>query len=140
MAWTVEYSDKFGIVILTYTGRVTGRDIQEAAAARIDLGKQKGVTKFLIDTKCVEADESATFDIYDIPNKLYNEKAVLHESNLAIIKPDSEESMEMVRFFETTCLNRGWTARIFKDRESAISWLEEIVGKRPSEHDRTLQE
>jgi len=136
MTWTVEYSDELGIVILAYTGRVTGREIQEAAAARIDMGKRESVTEFLIDTKRVEADESATFDIYDIPNKMYNEKHVPHESNLAIVEPDSEKSKELARFFETACLNRGWAAKIFKDRDSAIAWLQQIARRRSTDGDR----
>ena len=136
MSWTVEYSDELKIVILVYSGRISGRDIQEAAAARIELGKRKGITEFLIDTKGAEADGSATLDIYDIPNKLYAEKNVQHESNLAIVESDSDNTRVMVRFFETACLNRGWAAKIFKDRESAIAWLQQIARRRSTDGDR----
>ncbi|MBN1826432.1 MAG: STAS/SEC14 domain-containing protein [Candidatus Eisenbacteria bacterium] len=123
MTWTVECNEELGIIILTYSGVTTGEEIKKAAVARIDLGKKKGVTKFLIDTRTVKTDESATFDIYDVPNKIYPSKGDLHESRIAILEPESSTSTKMVQFFESVCVNRGWMVKIFQDRESAIRWL-----------------
>lgn len=123
MTWNLEYRDDLRIVVLTYSGKVSGAEIKEAAAARIDLGKQKGVTRFLIDTKEVEADESATLSIYEIPAKIYPEKNVERTSHIAILGPESSLSKKMVTFFVTACVNRGWLVSTFQDYQNAIEWL-----------------
>jgi len=132
MSWTVEYSDDLQIVILTYEGRVSGEDIKKAAAARIDMGRQKGVTKFLVDTKKVEADETAIIEIYDIPDKLYPEKHAQITDQIAMIRPYSSTSRKMVKFFEDTCVNRGCYMMTFQNRESAINWLQQSTSQSPS--------
>lgn len=131
MKWSVEYNDDLKIVVLTYFGRVTGSDISEAAAARIDLGKEKGVTKFLIDARKVEADELAGMDIHSIPEKLYTEKQVERTSRIAILAPQTETSKKMVRFFESACVNRGWVVKSFNDQESAVRWLQQSSSPKP---------
>ena len=124
MSWTLEYNEKLDIVILTYKGKTTGPEIKEAAAARIDMGNRLGTIKFLIDTRLTLADESATLDIYEIPQKLYHDEHAQHKSRIAIIEPESPISREMVKFFENTCLNRGWLVKSFSEYEKAVSWLQ----------------
>lgn len=123
MAWRLEYRDDLGIVVLTYTGRVSGEDIQAAAAARIDLGKEKGASKFLIDTREVETDESATLSIYEIPDRIYPEKQFERTSRIAILGPKSMLTREMVAFFENACVNRGWLVKTFQEHPEAVAWL-----------------
>ena len=136
MAWTVEYDDDLQIVVLTYLGNVTGAEIKEAAVARIGMGKQKGATKFLIDTRTVEADKSATMSIYDLPTKVYPEKHAQHTSRIAIVGPQSSASKEMVKFFENACVNRGWSVMTFENRESAVKWLQQMTSQQPPERDK----
>ena len=125
MGWTIDYNDDMDLVLLTYFGKVNGAEIQKAAAARIDMGKKKGVTRFLIDTRKVEADSSATTKIYEIPTKLYVKKKFERSSRIAILAPESPISKKMVRFFEDVCMNRGWLAMMFQDRNRAVKWLQQ---------------
>jgi hypothetical protein len=136
MAWTVEYNDVLQIVELTYSGRTTGEEIKEAAASRMSMGKQKGVTKFLIDTRKVEADGSATLDIYDVPDKMYPKEHVQYTNRIAILEPESSTSREMVKFYENACVNRGWLVKTFQDRESAVKWLQQRTSQQSPADDR----
>lgn len=124
MTWTLEYSDELDIVVLTYKGKTTGFDLKEASTARIALGREKGVSKYLIDTTEVEVSSSATSDVLDLPDKVYSDKQVDYSSRIAIIEPKSAESRKMVKFYEDACVNRGWLVKMFKDRPSALGWLE----------------
>jgi len=46
----------------------------------------------------------------------------------AIIAAQDPEAREMLRFWETTCLNRGLLVQLFADREQAIDWLHSRAG------------
>jgi len=136
MTWNLEYRDDLQIVVLTYLGKVSGPEIQEAAIARIDLGKEKGVTKFLIDTKNVETADSATMRIHEIPGEIYPDKKIDRTSQIAILGPKSPVSKKMVKFFETSCVNRGWRVDTFQDYESAIEWLGLSPTQQETERDK----
>ena len=125
MAWSVDYDEALRLVVLTYSGQTTGQDIKDAAAARIAMGRKRGVTDFLIDTRDVLVDESATVDIYDVPDKMYVDKAVQRVSRIAILEPRSPDSRHLVEFFANACTNRGWLAKRFTDRTEALEWLHE---------------
>ena len=125
MKWKTEYNDELQIVELTYEGNITGKDIKEAAVARIAMGRQKGVTRYLIDTRKVQTDSSATIDIYDVPTRIYPDECVSHTSHIAVIKPELPETSDMVSFYVNACMNRGWLVKTFEDRDSAIKWLQQ---------------
>jgi len=131
MSWTIKYNENLQIIELTYLGRVTGEEIKEAAVARIKMGKNKGATKFLIDTKNMETDESATLDIYDVPEQIFPEEKFNRTNHIAILEPESPTSKEMVNFFIAVCVNRGWLAMTFHDRESAVKWLQQPTFQQP---------
>jgi hypothetical protein len=126
MTWKISYSDDLQAVVLTYSGIITGSDIKDAAKARINLGKEKGVTKFLIDTREILVDDSSTFDIYDIPSRVYQEQKVEHSVRIAVVLPESHEARRMVEFYENVSVNRGWKVKTFDDRDNAIEWLKQL--------------
>lgn len=125
MVWKVEYDDKLQIVVLTYSGKTKGEDIKEAAAARIAMGKEKGVTNYLIDTRKIATEGSSTFDIFTLPSKMYPDKRVESRSRIAVIIPELPTEREMVQFYEDVCFNRGWMVKTFQDHDSALKWLQQ---------------
>ena len=138
MTWKIEYNDELQIVMLTYAGEITGEAIKAAAAARIAMGEKMGVTKYLIDTMKTQVGSSATFDIYDVPSKIYPDKDVDRTSIIAVIKPELPMATKMVEFYEDACVNRGWLVRTFEDRDSAIKWLqEEFSPQSPADDSKT---
>ena len=44
-------------------------------------------------------------------------------SRVAVILPTAASTLKGALFYETACQNRGWNARVFPDRQSAMDWL-----------------
>jgi hypothetical protein len=125
MPWSIEYIEDLQIVELTISGRVSGDELKEAAAARIALGQEKSADKYIIDVTHIDAPESATPEVYDITTRMYAEKNLSRASQIAVIAPISSESMWVTGFYEDICVNRGWRVHTFLDRDLAIDWLQE---------------
>jgi len=125
MPWSLQHIENLQIVELTISGHVSGDELKEAAAARIALGKERGVHKYIINARHIDAPESATPEVYDIPTRMYAEKKLSRASQIAVIAPLSSESMWVTGFYEDICVNRGWRVHTFLDRDLAIDWLQE---------------
>jgi len=125
MPWRLEHNLDLQIVELTISGHVSGDELKKAAAARISLGQESGVDKYIINARHVDAPEATTPDVYDIPTKLYAEKNLSRASQIAVIAPLSSESRWITSFYEDICVNRGWRVQTFLDRNHAIDWLQE---------------
>lgn len=122
MAWELEHDDELQLVQLTMSGKFTDAEIKECASARIAMGKEKGVTRFIIDANGLEP-SGLTFAIYDVPSNLYTEHGMERSVRIAVLATESSAAKEMAQFYENVSFNRGWNAKAFEDRESAIEWL-----------------
>ena len=127
MPWKLEYHEQSQIVELHIDGRANGEELQEAAAARIAFGKEKGVERYIINVRHLEAPRSTTTAMFEIPNRLYEEEGLSRSSAIAVIAPIDAQSMWAANFFEDTCVNRGWRVETFLDRDRAIDWLLEAT-------------
>ena len=123
MVWKVAYHDDLQIVELTISGRVTGPELLEAAASRIDLGQEKGITNYLIDGTELIPSRSTTLEILEIPEKVYFEKGMERTSRIAAVVPREPESHWIAEFYENASVNRGWRVQWFLNRHDAIGWL-----------------
>jgi len=121
MSWDVVHDPTINVVVVIYTGRTTGDDLRDATSAAILLGKEKGTTKFLVDATALEITASI-FDIYELPTKQYEEGAE-RTSRIAVIRPVAPDALDAAKFYEMVCQNRGWFAKLFAGRQSAVSWL-----------------
>ena len=122
MPGTVEYVSELGIVKLTYVGKVTADEFREGAVRALDLSRENNTRLFLVDDSKWEGGTSV-FDLYELPT-LFTELGFKRDSKGALILPPSgtAESND-AHFFETTFINKGWQAKVFTDRQEAISWL-----------------
>ena len=68
---------------------------------------------------------ASSVDIYALPAREYPKAEVDRRTRIAITQPSNERAREAARFYESTCRNRGWNARVHPDRQSAIAWLKE---------------
>ena len=59
---------------------------------------------------------------YALPTREYP-KELDRRTRIAIVQPTNEKAREAARFYESTCRNRGWNARVHPDRDSAMAWL-----------------
>jgi len=123
MPWNLKFHEDTRIVELQISGRVKGDDLIAAANARIDLGKEKGVDRYIVDARDIDIPRSATLALHDIPARLYDDKGLSRSSAIAVLRPVSERSEWATSFFEDLCFNRGWRVESFDDRDRAIGWL-----------------
>ena len=132
MPHTVKHDPVLAIVEVTFTGSVTGADLREATTKCSTLQKQTGATRFLVDGN--QWDVIASFvDIYDLPAEQYLNEEVYRESRIAVVLPTSERSLYAAQFYETACQNRGWNAKVYPDRQSALDWLMSAVDSKKIE-------
>ena len=123
MPWKLEHHEQSQIVELHINGRANGDELREAAAARIAFGKEKGVKKYIINVRHLEAPRSTSQTVFEIPARLYDEAGLSRSSAIAVIAPIDAQSQWAVNFFEDTCVNRGWRVETFLDRDRAVDWL-----------------
>jgi hypothetical protein len=126
MVWRVDYHDDSQIVELSFSGKVGGSELKEAAAARINFGKEKGAQDYLIDATEMLAPKSTILDVLEIPIKVYSDQRMDRTSNIAVIRPVDLESHWVTEFYENASVMRGWSVQIFSDRKAAIDWLQSL--------------
>lgn len=122
MAWSSKFNDELGIVDSAFTGPTTAADLRTGTTAAIALAKQASITRYLVDTsELIFA--AGLVDLYSLPASQYEREQVDRRSRVALIPPTDEKSREAMHFYQTACVNRGWTVTMFADRQAAIAWL-----------------
>ncbi len=123
MSWNLVHHHRWAIIELILTGEQTQQDFVEAATARVKLGKETGVSRFIINPVDLVASRDQAFDVVSIPATVYAKNQADPSSAVALLQSPDKATRELVKFYETAALNRGWLVRIFEDRECAIQWL-----------------
>lgn len=103
----------------TYAGTLTPSDLEVAAREIMALMQESNTRLLLADCSAVTGGHSV-FDLYALADWLKSSAPWVRE---AVILPTLDLAAENVRFWETTCHNRGLAVRIFNDRPSAVAWL-----------------
>ena len=124
MVWQVDLDNDAQVIVLTFDGLVTGPELQEAAAARIDLGKQQGIDKYVIDAAEMIAPKSTIIAVLDLPHEIYEQKEMRRASLIAVIRPRNPASAWIAEFFENASVLRGWRVRVVADYDAAVHWLQ----------------
>jgi len=131
MAYSVEFKDAHRIVEITLSAQITAQDLVDVTRNAIHTGLLHQTHLYLI--QFVEPNISASLaSVYDLPSQ-YHAQNVDRRSRIAVINPEPEAAQEIVRFYETVCLNRGWSAHTFPNREKALDWL---LDENPLPHPR----
>src|SRR5512145_1353567 len=121
MPWTVSYSPDLAAVTTVYSGRVKPNELQEAVRSTLQLAREHGTRRFLADCAELQGGHSVS-DLYAIARMLEAE-GLDHGSREALLLPQLTGAVEDVRFWETVCLNRGYTVRVFERMADATEWL-----------------
>ncbi len=124
MVWQLDLDNDAQIVVLTFNGLVTGPELQAAAKARIEFGKQNNVDRYIIDAAEMIAPKSTIIDVLDIPNEVYEAKQMARSSLIAVIRPRNPASAWIAEFYENASVLRGWRVRTVDDYEAAAHWLQ----------------
>ncbi len=120
MAITVTYNADLCIIEITCKGEASSDELIAEQAPSFALAEEHNTDRFLLDLTNYESSLSP-INILDGVSS-YDEKSTRRIS-IAVVAPVSEEAREDARFYETVCLNRGWNARMFAERQEAIDWL-----------------
>ncbi len=124
MSWDLRIIEGLQIVKLTITGTVSDQELLDAPAARIDFGLEHDATRFIIDATDMDAPESTTTAVHDIPTRVYSEKNFNRLCHIAVVAPIRPESRWITQFYEDICVNRGWRVETFNDADDALNWLQ----------------
>jgi hypothetical protein len=128
MAWSSKLNAELGIVDSAYAGLTTAADFRKGTTAAIALAKQAGTTRHLVDTsELVFA--ASLIDLYLLPASQFEREQADRRSRVALIPPADEKAREAIHFYQTACVNRGWTVKLFADRQAAIGWLRGEAGR-----------
>ena len=124
MPWSYERNVTLGVVEVVYSGTVSAGDLRESTETCIGLEKQEGLNRFLVDATDMTLDPDASLlDIFNLPAAQYEEQEADRQGRLAVYVSESSKSVDVVRFYETACVNRGWMVKMFFARQDAVEWL-----------------
>ena len=121
MPWNLTIQPEPRRLELTFSGRVAPADLRVAAAECIRRAKQEELWLVLADCRELEGGHSI-FDLHALADFLHT-TGLAHRIREAVLAPEQGQFQEVVRFWETTCFNRGIQIRLFSDREVALAWL-----------------
>jgi hypothetical protein len=121
MGWQIKNLSEHPIIEIIYSGTLSSVDLFEAAIGALELGKKLETFNFLADCRNLSGGHTL-FDLYDLSDDTANFFKT-YPAKEALLLPSTESNIDKVRFWETTCINRGMNVKIFNDRDSAIAWL-----------------
>jgi len=122
MPYTARHEPSLGLVEVELSGEVTAADLGAVTSRCISFQKATGTERFLIGTNELDLRVSVV-DLLDIPDKQYWDEDLSRFSRIAVILPASATAQKAAHVYEMACRNRGWNARVFPDRRSALDWL-----------------
>jgi hypothetical protein len=126
--WEASYLPDLDAVLTVYCGVIPPGTLKEAVEATLDLGQERGTTRFLADCTSLEGGHSVV-DLYGLAALVESvgatrEKAgIARESREALVLPQLDAAAREVEFWETTCRNRGFDVRVFAGMAEARAWL-----------------
>jgi len=80
--------------------------------------------QILADCSSVETLSAKAIDLFALPGKLYFENNANRDTRMALIVNRQDQTTEALHLFETASVTRGWVARVFEERQTAMDWLQ----------------
>jgi hypothetical protein len=121
MSYTVKYNPELSVIESVLADNVTAEDLHMHEVQCIALAKETNSTGFLSDATQATLKVSL-LALLDLP-EIYQVHGLRRPVRIAVLPPTSEGEESLVDFYETVCFNRGWTVRIFGERQEALDWL-----------------
>ncbi len=122
MNWKVEFNEKYQIVVLTYDGINSTKDLFDSSFSAIELTNKKRVNKILVESQKIRTKFNRA-DIFKLPFELYQKWGLNKSIGIALIKPKDIEAQQIASFYEISTVNFGWDTKIFTERKAAVKWL-----------------
>lgn len=121
MPWNVTSVKEPMRLELTLTGRVTPGELRQAAQECMHRATSDQVWLVLADCLQMEGGHSI-FDLHALADFLHA-TGLAHRIREAVVAPEQGPFQDVVKFWETTCFNRGIQVRLFSGRNAALAWL-----------------
>jgi hypothetical protein len=121
MPQKTEYLADKGIIVITYTEKVTMDEVRQATVEAIAIQRQGLTDRVLIETSGMTAWPSLV-DMWHLV-KSYPELEVPPQTRLAAVRPRVPDETDISGFYEVVCQNRCYNAKAFQTREDAEEWL-----------------
>ena len=96
-------------------------ELADAVKANMALALQHDRMRLLADCTGITGGHSV-FDLYYLADAIVD-SGLASKLREAVLVPANPAFAETVRFWETTCANRGIDVRTFDDRQQALDWL-----------------
>jgi hypothetical protein len=121
MERSIHYLEEDGIVFAKTQGYSTWGPYKMFAEAMLELGRKKGVHKFLVDYRDMVLGLSV-LEIDDLP-KMFKGIGLCPEDKTAILYDPSAPHSSGFTFLENVSRLSSLRFKIFSDKDKAISWL-----------------
>lgn len=123
MSFDLRIDADHAVLEVIYAGVVTGTELFEATRIAAERLSESGLLRALADLTAVEQVTASIAPVFELPQKVYVDLGLDRKLRIAVLAPPVDKVIELARFFELACQNRGWQARIFTERDRAIEWL-----------------
>lgn len=121
MPWKIAINDEQAVIEVELSGTITSPEFEQLTNQIIDLAQNNSIYSTYFDCHSV----TAGLDVHDVivfTRTMTPQNGGIRLKN-AIHAPASSPLDKNFQFWETCCFNRGLTAKLFANRESAIDWL-----------------
>ena len=122
MPWNLKKSADFKTLEIEFSGVITAQELSEVMAAAIRLANAENIFLILADCTTLTGKTNSVFDLYFLADVLIAHN-LGHKIKEALVLPMQPDLIEDIKFWETTCFNRGIKVRVFNSREQAVKWL-----------------
>ncbi len=121
MGWETSYVRDQDVVLSVYTGAISPDEFQAAVMSATSMARQNGTRKYLTDCSGLAGGPSIV-DLYNMA-KLLEATGLDRGTCEAIVLPQLNAAADEIRFWETTCRNRGYAVQVFDTLAKATAWL-----------------
>jgi hypothetical protein len=121
MPWHAGLHPNLPIIETSYSGVLSRDELAAAFDTTAELVRTTSRTLLLGDCSLLDGGHSLV-DLWAHAESLGPGVASLGLKE-AVILPGNAAAAGLVKFWETTCLNRGINVRAFSNRSSAVEWL-----------------
>ena len=121
MPWQTRLLEPERIVESTFSGLLSPAELVAGFTASVALGKQSDILLFLADCTALEGGHSL-LDVFSLLN-MFESVGLDRRVKEAVLLGKSTPAADRLEFYETACRNRGYTVRLFSDRDEAVAWL-----------------
>lgn len=116
----VRYLSDLDIVLVeTHGSYILGAEI-ETLKKTVKLSQEYSCKKLLFDHRKANV-IAETMEGYDRPS-VYAGIGLHRLTKLATLVREVDDNL---KFYETVCVNRGWSMKVFDDYDAAVAWLME---------------